>query len=204
MKPIEGMAFIEATRLIKASCPGCRVSGGVSNISFAFRGMEAIREAMHSVFLYHAIRAGMDMGIVNAGQLPVYTEIEPTLLRLCENVLWNTDPQVSTALPNRCLHLCSTSLSLERRQGTEKLLEYAQSAVKGAKAAGAANTVDDWKSRSVEERIEHALIKVTPFFFFCIDGNQILNGTHSLRASTSTSSRTRRRRAATATSTRGR
>ena len=90
-----GMAFIEATRRIKQQCPGCRVSGGVSNISFSFRGMELIREAMHSVFLYHAIKAGLDMGIVNAGNLPVYTDIEPQLLQLCENVLWNKDPQVS-------------------------------------------------------------------------------------------------------------
>ena len=83
--------------------PGARVSGGVSNFSFSFRGKEVVREAMHSVFLYHAIKAGMDMGIVNAGQLPVYDDIEPALLKLCEDLLWNRDPD-----------------------GTEKLLTYAQ------------------------------------------------------------------------------
>lgn len=79
---------------MQEACPGCRVSGGVSNISFSFRGMEQIREAMHSVFLYHAIKAGLDMGIVNAGALPVYDDIDPKLLELCETVLWNKDPQV--------------------------------------------------------------------------------------------------------------
>ena len=82
---------------------GARVSGGVSNISFSFRGMDVVREAMHSVFLYHAIKAGMDMGIVNAGAMPVYDSIEPELRDLCEAVIWNKDPNA-----------------------TEKLLAYAQ------------------------------------------------------------------------------
>lgn len=81
-------------RFQQRRCPGCRVSGGVSNISFSFRGMEQIREAMHSVFLYHAIKAGLDMGIVNAGNLPVYDDIDPKLLQLCESILWNRDPNV--------------------------------------------------------------------------------------------------------------
>src|SRR5439155_6426058 len=74
------IAFIEATRIIKATCPGVRVSGGISNLSFAFRGNDGVREAIHSAFLYHAIRAGLDMGIVNAGQLAVYEDIPPDLL----------------------------------------------------------------------------------------------------------------------------
>jgi len=128
-----GIAFIEACSQIKKLCPGCRVSGGVSNISFSFRGMEQIREAMHSVFLYHAIKAGLDMGIVNAGNLPVYDDIDPKLLQLCESILWNTDPNA-----------------------TEKLLEFAQTAVKGVKPA---EMIDDWKCKPVEERIEQALVK---------------------------------------------
>ena len=78
----------------QAKCPGCRISGGVSNISFSFRGNDTVREAMHSVFLYHAIKAGMDMGIVNAGNLLVYDDIEPELLALCEAIIWNKDPMV--------------------------------------------------------------------------------------------------------------
>ncbi|HMT36915.1 MAG TPA: dihydropteroate synthase, partial [Chitinophagaceae bacterium] len=84
-----GVDFIEATREIKKLMPLTKVSGGVSNLSFSFRGNEHVREAMHAVFLYHAIQAGMDMGIVNAGQLAVYDEIEPTLKRLCEDVILN-------------------------------------------------------------------------------------------------------------------
>ncbi|XP_057364717.1 methionine synthase-like [Daphnia carinata] len=127
-----GIDFIEACRRIKKECAGCRVSGGVSNISFSFRGMEQIREAMHSVFLYHAIKAGLDMGIVNAGNLPVYDNIDAKLLQLCEAILWNKDPH-----------------------GTEKLLEFAQTAVKGEKTV----EIDDSRSKAVEERIENALVK---------------------------------------------
>nr|XP_037275565.1 LOW QUALITY PROTEIN: methionine synthase-like [Rhipicephalus microplus] len=90
--------FINATRRIKATLPGVRVSGGVSNLSFAFRGHDRIREAMHSVFLLHAIDAGMDMGIVNAGCLPVYDTIDPELLELCEAVVMNTDPEATEKL----------------------------------------------------------------------------------------------------------
>jgi 5-methyltetrahydrofolate--homocysteine methyltransferase len=81
--------FIEATRVIKQKMPLAKVSGGVSNVSFSFRGNDAVREAIHAVFLYHAIKAGMDMGIVNAGQLEVYDQIEPTLRQLCEDVILN-------------------------------------------------------------------------------------------------------------------
>ena len=90
--------FIEATRWIKANLPGARVSGGVSNISFSFRGNNAVREAMHSAFLYHAIRAGLDMAIVNAGQLAVYEEIDPALRELVEDVLLNRRPDATERL----------------------------------------------------------------------------------------------------------
>ncbi|BFZ11644.1 hypothetical protein BsWGS_14683 [Bradybaena similaris] len=129
-----GITFIEATSIIKKTLPGARVSGGVSNFSFSFRGMEAVREAMHSVFLYHAIKAGMDMGIVNAGNLPVYDDIHPDLLKMCENLLWNTDPD-----------------------GTEKLLVYAQSMTKDNKAK--TGQEDEWRQKSVEERLSYSLIK---------------------------------------------
>lgn len=128
-----GISFIEATKVIKATCPGARVSGGVSNFSFSFRGKETIREAMHSVFLYHAIKAGMDMGIVNAGCLPLYDDIERELLDLAEALLWNTDPE-----------------------GTEKLLAYAE---KNTTQAKSDNLVDDWRLKSVEERLKYSLVK---------------------------------------------
>jgi 5-methyltetrahydrofolate--homocysteine methyltransferase len=124
--------FIEATRLIKATCPGAKVSGGVSNLSFAFRGNEAVRQAMHAVFLYHAIRAGMDMGIVNAGQLMVYEDIPPNLLTLVEDVVLDRHPQA-----------------------TERLVAYAET-VRG----GAVRQTEDlaWRERPVAERLSHALV----------------------------------------------
>ena len=99
------MAFIEATRLIKERCPGAKVSGGVSNLSFSFRGNEVVRQAMHSAFLFHAIRAGMDMGIINAGQLVVYEQIDEELLEAVEDVLFDrrrTRPTGSWSWPSRC------------------------------------------------------------------------------------------------------
>jgi len=128
-----GKDFIEATKLIKEKCPGCRISGGVSNFSFSFRGKEFVREAMHSVFLYHAIKNGMDMGIVNAGVMPLYDDIPKDLLKICEDLLWNLDPE-----------------------GTEKLLDYAQNNSAGAKAEV---VVDEWRSKNVEERLRHSLVK---------------------------------------------
>ncbi|KAF5909085.1 methionine synthase, partial [Clarias magur] len=125
--------FIKATRIIKESLPGARVSGGLSNLSFSFRGMDAIREAMHGTFLYHAIKDGMDMGIVNAGSLPVYDDIDKELLVLCENIIWNRDPEA-----------------------TEKLLIYAQNKAKGGKKV---IQTDEWRKGSVEERLEYALVK---------------------------------------------
>lgn len=109
------------------------MSGGVSNFSFSFRGKEVMREAMHSVFLYHAIKAGMDMGIVNAGCLPVYDDIEPELLKLCEALLWNTDPDC-----------------------TEKLLTYAEKSIDQSRNTA---ILDDWRTKSVEERLKHSLVK---------------------------------------------
>ncbi|PNI55279.1 MTR isoform 1 [Pan troglodytes] len=126
--------FIHATKVIKETLPGARISGGLSNLSFSFRGMEAIREAMHGVFLYHAIKSGMDMGIVNAGNLPVYDDIHKELLQLCEDLIWNKDPEA-----------------------TEKLLRYAQTQGTGGKKV---IQTDEWRSGPVEERLEYALVKV--------------------------------------------
>jgi 5-methyltetrahydrofolate--homocysteine methyltransferase len=125
-------AFIEAIPLIKERCPGARTSGGISNLSFAFRGNDAVREAMHAAFLYHAIRAGLDMGIVNAGQLAVYEDIEPDLLERVEDVIFNRRPEA-----------------------TERLVEYA-SRVKGE---GMKREVDlSWRDAPVEKRLAHALV----------------------------------------------
>ena len=126
--------FIEATRKIKAELPGALVSGGVSNLSFSFRGNNVVREAMHAAFLYHAIAAGMDMGIVNAGQLEVYEEIKPELKEHVEDVIFN-----------------------RRDDATERLVELAES-VKGG--PGKKREVDlSWRETSVEERLKHALVK---------------------------------------------
>jgi 5-methyltetrahydrofolate--homocysteine methyltransferase len=125
--------FIEATRWIKKNLPGTRVSGGVSNISFSFRGNNTVREAMHSAFLFHAIRAGLDMGIVNAGQLAVYEEIEPELRQRVEDVLLN-----------------------RRADATERLVEFAEN----VKTKGKAPIKDEaWRAEPVEDRLKHALIK---------------------------------------------
>jgi len=127
------VAFIEAARRIKATLPCCKVSGGVSNISFSFRGNNAVREAMHSAFLYHAIRAGLDMGIVNAGQLAVYEEIPKDLLELVEDVLLNRRPDA-----------------------TERLVAFAET----VKQTGRAVIQEDaWRQGPVEERLAHALVK---------------------------------------------
>jgi 5-methyltetrahydrofolate--homocysteine methyltransferase len=125
------LAFLEATRQIKATLPGAKVSGGVSNISFSFRGNNAVREAMHSAFLYHAIRAGMDMGIVNAGQLSLYEEIPRGLREQVEDVLLNRRPEA-----------------------TERLLAFAQTIEK----RGPAVRTDAWRQGTVEERLSHALV----------------------------------------------
>jgi 5-methyltetrahydrofolate--homocysteine methyltransferase len=125
--------FIEATRRIKATLPHCKVSGGISNISFSFRGNNVVREAMHTAFLYHAIRAGLDMGIVNAGQLGVYEEIPKDLLELVEDVLFN-----------------------RRADATERLVAFADTVKQKEKTAV---RDDAWRKGSVEERLSHAMVK---------------------------------------------
>jgi 5-methyltetrahydrofolate--homocysteine methyltransferase len=127
--------FINATRWIKANLPHAKVSGGVSNISFSFRGNNKVREAMHSAFLYHAIAAGMDMGIVNAGMLEVYEEIEPELKVLVEDVLLNRRPDA-----------------------TERLVEHGET-LKGAGAVASEKKAEEWRHGTVEERLSHALVK---------------------------------------------
>ncbi len=127
-----GLDYIEAVRWIRQRLPGCRVSGGVSNLSFSFRGNDAVREAMHTAFLYHAIAAGMSMGIVNAGQLGVYEKLDPELRELVEDVIFN-----------------------RRADSTERLVEHAGRFKAQAKDSAADEA---WRSGSVEERLTHALV----------------------------------------------
>jgi len=129
-----GIAFIEATRQIKQTLPGAMVSGGVSNVSFSFRGNNAVREAIHAVFLYHSIQAGMDMGIVNAGQLAIVDEIPPTLRTAVEDVILN-----------------------RRSDATDRLLEMAEQFQGDGKQADAQN--NEWRDAPVNERLAHALVK---------------------------------------------
>lgn len=127
--------FIEATKEIKRLMPLTKVSGGVSNMSFSFRGNEHVREAMHAVFLYYAIKAGMDMGIVNAGQLVIYDEIEPQLREMCEDVILNRNNN--------------------NNEATEKLIAFAET----VKAKGKETVKDEtWRTTSVEERLKHSLV----------------------------------------------
>lgn len=129
-----GVSFIEATRWIKKNLPYAKVSGGVSNVSFSFRGNNKVRESIHSVFLYHAIRAGMDMGIVNAGQLEIYESLPADLRELCEDVILNRRPD-----------------------STDRLLAHAET----IKATGGGSKKEDeaWRSLPVEQRLAHALVK---------------------------------------------
>ncbi|MCK0533089.1 methionine synthase [Sphingobium agri] len=129
-----GVDFIEACREIKARCPHVHISGGLSNFSFSFRGNEPVRRAMHSVFLYHAIPAGLDMAIVNAGQLDVYDAIDPALRKACEDVLLNSDPEAG-----------------------DRLVELAES-FKG-KDAASEKAAEEWRGWPVAKRLEHALVK---------------------------------------------
>src|SRR3984885_3631882 len=128
-----GVDFIEATKEIKALMPLTKISGGVSNLSFSFRGNDTVRDAMHAVFLYHAIRAGMDMGIVNAGQMIVYDDIDPELRQTCEDVILNRDPGAS----ERLLQLA------EKFRGKEKQTKEQDLA---------------WREWPVEKRLSHALV----------------------------------------------
>ena len=127
--------FIDSVRWIKANLPHAKVSGGVSNISFSFRGNNPVREAMHSAFLFHAIRAGLDMGIVNAGMLEVYEEIPRALLELVEDVLLN-----------------------RRQDATERLVTFADT-IRGREKSESTQEKEEWRLASVEERLKHALIK---------------------------------------------
>ena len=127
--------FIEAVRQIKATCPGALTSGGISNVSFSFRGNNKVREAMHACFLYHAIKAGLDMGIVNAGMLEVYEEIEPELREKVEDVLLNRRPD-----------------------STEILVDYAEQ-FKGVSSEKKANDSLEWRSGTLDERITHSLVR---------------------------------------------
>ncbi len=127
-----GKNFIEATRLIKQACPGVKISGGISNLSFSFRGNDVVREAMHAAFLFHAIKAGLDMGIVNAGQLAVYEDIPPDLLERVEDVIFN-----------------------RRSDATERLVEFAER-VKGSSTRREVDLA--WRSGTVESRLSHALV----------------------------------------------
>ncbi|AUH34398.1 methionine synthase [Paracoccus tegillarcae] len=134
-----GVDFIEATRWIRANLPHTHVSGGVSNLSFSFRGNEPVREAMHAVFLYHAIQAGMDMGIVNAGQLAVYDQIDPDLRERCEDVVLN-----------------------RRDDATERMLEIAERFKGGTREEKVRDLA--WRDWSIDKRLEHALVNgITEF-----------------------------------------
>lgn len=129
------VAFIEATRILKQTLPFCKVIGGISNLSFSFRGNNRVREAMHSVFLYHAIRAGLDMGIVNAGQLAVYEEIDPELRELVEDVVLNRRPDA-----------------------TERLLAFAETLKSADTTPHERLELQQWRRGTVEERLQHALL----------------------------------------------
>ncbi|MFC7706370.1 methionine synthase [Plastorhodobacter daqingensis] len=138
-----GVDFIEATRWIRRNLPHAHVSGGVSNLSFSFRGNEPVREAMHAVFLYHAIQAGMDMGIVNAGQLAVYDQIDPDLREACQDVVLNRTPRAGGT-------------------ATERLLELAERFRGGAREEKIRDLA--WRDWPVEKRLEHALVNgITEF-----------------------------------------
>src|ERR1043166_2388662 len=129
--------FIRATKWIKENLPQAKVSGGISNISFSFRGNNLVREAMHSAFLFHAIKAGLDMGIVNAGMLEVYEEIPKDLLELVEDVLLNRRPDA-----------------------TERLVAFGEELKKKTTSGAAEAKADEaWRSAPVEERLKHALVK---------------------------------------------
>ncbi|MDZ4276268.1 MAG: methionine synthase [Erythrobacter sp.] len=136
-----GLDFLEAVKEIKAQCPHAKTSGGLSNLSFSFRGNETVRRAMHSVFLYHAIPAGLDMAIVNAGQLDVYDQIDPTLRDACEDVILARRPPAGSAFES----------------ATERLIDLAES-YKG-KSVADEKAAEEWRGWPVERRLEHALVK---------------------------------------------
>ena len=136
--------FIEAAKVLRAECPGCHISGGLSNLSFGFRGLNDLRESMHCVFLYHAIKNGMDMGIVNAGQIPIYEDIDAKLRALLDQVILNKSPE---------------------NDHVQRIIDYAQEekeridALKASGGAAVVKKVDPWREYPVDERLKHALIK---------------------------------------------
>ena len=137
--------FIIATKQVKEQCPYVHISGGLSNLSFSFRGLHDLREAFHTVFLYHAIQYGMDMGIVNAGKLPVYDDVNDELRNVLEEVVWNKSDDNDHV--NRLIALA------------EKTKEELEAAKAGGTGVVKEKKVDAWRSLEVEERLKHALIK---------------------------------------------
>ncbi|EKX44016.1 hypothetical protein GUITHDRAFT_159764 [Guillardia theta CCMP2712] len=137
-----GVDFINATKTVKETCPGAKISGGLSNLSFSFRGLESIREAMHGVFLYHAIKNGMDMAIVNAGNLPIYDDIESELRNLCEDAILNRSSEATEKM---------LELAEKEKQRLEELKAGGGDKVKKAAA--------EWRNQPVKGRLIHALIK---------------------------------------------
>ncbi|MBO5635304.1 MAG: homocysteine S-methyltransferase family protein [Bacteroidales bacterium] len=176
-----GIDFIEAVRWIKENLPGCRTSGGISNLSFAFRGNNAVREAMHTVFLYHAIKAGLDMGIVNPGMLKVYDEIDPELLRRVEDVILDSDPDATERLIDFAQEIMSAETGIgesgpwtpssrkmegpgsQESQGklvfTDSPRDGRDRAERGVRTANACEGGFPSGKESVEERIKRALVK---------------------------------------------
>lgn len=167
-----GIDFIEAVRWIKGNLPGCRTSGGISNLSFSFRGNNTVREAMHSVFLYHAISAGLDMGIVNPGMLKVYDEIEPELLRCVEDVILDSDDEATERLIEKAARILDEKNSVgvsARPEGPEAtcaarpIRENGRLAASGGALTGAESSnissVAEPVEAAVEERLVRALVK---------------------------------------------
>ena len=167
-----GIDFIEAVRWIKGNLPGCRTSGGISNLSFSFRGNNEVREAMHSVFLYHAISAGLDMGIVNPGMLKVYDEIEPELLRCVEDVILDSDDEATDRLIEKASRILDEKNSVgvsARPEGPEAtcaarpIRENGRLAASGGALTGAESSnissVAEPVEAAVEERLVRALVK---------------------------------------------
>lgn len=167
-----GIDFIEAVRWIKGNLPGCRTSGGISNLSFSFRGNNEVREAMHSVFLYHAISAGLDMGIVNPGMLKVYDEIEPGLLKCVEDVILDSDAEATDRLIEKASRILDEKNSVgvsARREGPEAtcaarpVRENGRLAASGGALTGAESSnissVAEPVEAAVEERLVRALVK---------------------------------------------
>ena len=137
--------FILGAKKVKEQCPHVHISGGLSNLSFSFRGLDDLREAFHSVFLYHAIQFGMDMGIVNAGKLPVFDDVEQDLRKVLEEVVWNNSDDNDHV--NRLIAMA------------QKAKEELEAAKAGGTEIVKKKTIDEWRTLPVNERLKHALIK---------------------------------------------